>query len=108
MKAANIINSKTVSELHVPVKEDPLTVKRDIHLETAICQVEQAQALLSMWMELGASDDREHNLIGSLMTLLASVPETMQKAVDELVRQDYIISDIAKLEVAAGAIPITH
>lgn len=43
----------------------------------AKCQVEQAQRLLSVWMEADISDDTTTDMIGALMTLLRGVADTI-------------------------------
>nr|WP_277753993.1 hypothetical protein [Rosenbergiella epipactidis] len=50
----------------------------------AKCQVEQAQTLLSVWLEAAVSDDLTTNMIGALMTLLEGVPLSMNEAEEEL------------------------
>ncbi|WP_235056547.1 hypothetical protein [Pantoea sp. AS-PWVM4] len=50
----------------------------------AKCQVEQAQAVLSVWMEADISDDKTMEMIGALMTLLRGVANTMGEADQEL------------------------
>jgi hypothetical protein len=62
-----------------------------IALIDAQCQVEQAQGLLSVWMEANISDDITMTMIGALMTLLKGVPKSMQETDAEL--SDYILAD---------------
>lgn len=49
----------------------------------AKCQVEQAQRLLSVWMEADISDDTTTDMIGALMTLLRGVADSMGEADQE-------------------------
>lgn len=51
-----------------------------ICLLDAKCQVEQAQAVLSVWMEADISDDKTIEMMGALMTLLRGVPDAMGEA----------------------------
>ncbi|ENP2075214.1 hypothetical protein ACDA36_004124 [Klebsiella michiganensis] len=53
-----------------------------MQLIDAICRVEQAQAVLSLWLE-SATDDSEPQLtflLGSIITLPDGVPEAMNEA----------------------------
>lgn len=54
------------------------------HLTDAICQVEQAQAVLSLWMESATndSDPQLSFLLGSIITLLNGVPEALNEATE--------------------------
>ncbi|TLU68307.1 hypothetical protein FFB58_10480 [Enterobacter sp. MF024] len=51
----------------------------------AQCRVEQAQAVLSVWLECGVADDRDQAMIGSLISLLEGVPEAMISVENEMV-----------------------
>ena len=55
---------------------------RNFPLTDATCQVEQAQAVLSLWMEriTKDSDPDLFRLLGSIITLLNGVPEAMSEA----------------------------
>lgn len=54
-----------------------------IQLIDAGCQVEQAEAILSMWLEF--TDDREEaSKIGAIMTLLQGVYEAIDRAQQEI------------------------
>ncbi len=54
-------------------------------LEDATCQVEQAQAVLAMWLELTTSNNNGiAKKIGALITLLDGVPEVMVEANNNL------------------------
>ena len=66
---------------------------RNLSLIDATCQVEQAQAVLSLWMESiqKDSDPDLPRLLGSLMTLLNGVPEAMSEAESAL--HDYVMRD---------------
>lgn len=55
----------------------------------AICRVEQAQGVLSVWMEMGIFNRTlSPSMVGALITLLEGVPEAMNAANSELV--DYM------------------
>lgn len=64
-----------------------------LQLVDATCQIEQAQAVLSMWLESTNkdSDPDLHRLIGSILTLLHGVPEAMSEAESQLA--DYVMRD---------------
>lgn len=54
-------------------------------LEDATCQVEQAQAVLAMWLELTTSNNNGiAKKISALITLLDGVPEVMVEANNNL------------------------
>ncbi|CZV84653.1 MULTISPECIES: hypothetical protein [Enterobacteriaceae] len=54
-------------------------------LGDAVCQVEQAQAVLSLWLETTTRKDGDlSRMIGALMTLLDGVPESMDEAESKL------------------------
>ena len=54
-------------------------------LEDATCQVEQAQAVLAMWLELATSNKNDiSDKIGAVITLLDGVPEVMVEANNNL------------------------
>jgi len=59
---------------------------KTICLLDAACQVEQAQSVLPMWLELTTKDDDPElpRLIGSILTLLHGVPEAIGKADAEM------------------------
>jgi hypothetical protein len=57
----------------------------------ARCHVEQAQAVLSAWLEATAASDRDLALIGAVMSLLEGVPEAMEEAETELAA--YVMRD---------------
>lgn len=65
-----------------------------LQLIDATCQIEQAQAVLSMWLERTSksSDPDLPRLIGSILTLLHGVPEAMEEAeskLSDLVLREY-------------------
>ncbi|EBW7999826.1 hypothetical protein E1871_06085 [Salmonella enterica subsp. enterica serovar Mgulani] len=64
-----------------------------LQLVDATCQIEQAQAVLSMWLERTNkdSDPDMPRLIGSILTLLHGVPEAMSEAESQLA--DYVMRD---------------
>lgn len=66
---------------------------RHMPLIDATCQVEQAQAVLSLWMEriTKDSDPDLSRLLGSIITLLNGVPEAMNEAESAL--RDYVTRD---------------
>lgn len=53
-------------------------------LDDAVCRVEQAQAVLSMWLETNTTDDMESGVIGAVITLLDGVPEVTSKSYCEV------------------------
>ncbi|WP_336886056.1 hypothetical protein [Citrobacter portucalensis] len=57
-----------------------------LQLVDATCQIEQAQAVLSMWLERTNKDSDPDlpRLIGSILTLLHGVPEAMSEAESQL------------------------
>ena len=69
---------------------------RNLSLIDATCQVEQAQAVLSLWMERISKDSDPDlpRLLGSLMTLLNGVPESMNEAESAL--HDYVMRDLVE------------
>lgn len=46
----------------------------------AQCRVDQAEAVLSAWMELLSEDNRENRLVGAVMALLDGVAEAISAA----------------------------
>lgn len=64
-----------------------------LQLVDATCQIEQAQAVLSMWLERTNKDSDPDlpRLIGSILTLLHGVPEEMSEAESQLA--DYVMRD---------------
>lgn len=64
-----------------------------LQLIDATCQIEQAQAVLSMWLESTSNnaDSDLPRLIGSILTLLHGVPEAMEEAESKLA--DYVMRD---------------
>ncbi len=54
-----------------------------IELIDAARQVEQAQSILSMWLEF-TRDTEEANKVAAILTLLHGVPEVMDKADGDL------------------------
>lgn len=57
-----------------------------LQLIDAACQIEQAQAVLPMWLEstTNKTDPDLPRLIGSILTLLHGVPEAMSEAESKL------------------------
>lgn len=54
-------------------------MSHQISADSAQCQVTQAQAILSMWLESVTSRDGNlSDMIGAVMTLLDGVPEAME------------------------------
>ncbi|AWO80694.1 MULTISPECIES: hypothetical protein [Serratia] len=54
-----------------------------VSLADSICRVQQAQAVLSIWLErtsLRTHSNGEEDLIGAIMSLLQGVPEIMEGA----------------------------
>lgn len=64
-----------------------------LQLIDATCQVEQAQAVLSMWLESTTKNSHPDlsRLIGSVLTLLHGVPQAMEEAECQLA--DYVMRD---------------
>jgi len=64
-----------------------------IQLIDATCQVEQAQAVLSMWLESTTKNSHPDlpRLIGSVLTLLHGVPQAMEEAESQLA--DYVMRE---------------
>jgi len=56
-----------------------------IQLIDAARQVEQAQSVLSMWLEF-TRDTEEANKVAAILTLLHGIPEVMDKADSDLLR----------------------
>ncbi|KGD79696.1 hypothetical protein HA49_01620 [Tatumella morbirosei] len=54
-----------------------------IQLVDAACQVEQAEAVLSMWLEF-TSDKEEASKIGAILTLLYGVYQAIDRANQEI------------------------
>lgn len=54
-----------------------------LSLLDAKCQVEQAQRVLSVWMEAGLADDVTFDMMGALMTLLNGVADAIGEADQE-------------------------
>ncbi len=57
----------------------------------ALCRVEQAQQVLSVWMEANISDSTTFHMMGALVSLLEGVPEAIEEADKEL--GDYKLRD---------------
>lgn len=70
-----------------------------LQLIDATCQIEQAQAVLSMWLERTNKDSDPDlpRLIGSILTLLHGVPEAMSEAESQLA--DYVMRDYRERKV---------
>lgn len=68
-----------------------------LQLIDATCQVEQAQAVLSLWLERTTKDSDPDlpRLLGSIITLLHGVPEAMREA-------DSALHDYAMRELKEG------
>lgn len=62
---------------------------KDLPLIDAQCRVEQAQALLSIWLEGTKASERDIQLICALISLLQGVPEAIKTADEELA--DYVL-----------------
>ena len=70
-----------------------------LQLVDATCQIEQAQSVLSMWLERTNKDSDPDlpRLIGSILTLLHGVPEAMSEAESQLA--DYVMRDYRESKV---------
>lgn len=64
-----------------------------LQLIDATCQVAQAQAVLSMWLESTTKNSHPDlpRLIGSVLTLLHGVPQAMEEAESQLA--DYVMRE---------------
>jgi len=64
-----------------------------LQLIDATCQVSQAQAVLSMWLESTTKNSHPDlpRLIGSVLTLLHGVPQAMEEAESQLA--DYVMRE---------------
>ncbi|HBV2906604.1 hypothetical protein ACV8TH_23985 [Citrobacter freundii] len=64
-----------------------------LQLIDATCQIEQAQAVLSMWLESTTKNSHPDlpRLIGSVLTLLHGVPQEMEEAESQLA--DYVMRE---------------
>lgn len=64
-----------------------------LQLIDAACQIEQAQAVLSMWLESTTKNSHPDlpRLIGSVLTLLHGVPQAMEEAESQLA--DYVMRE---------------
>lgn len=63
-----------------------------LQLIDATCRVEQAQAVLSMWLESLPADTPQElpRMIGCILSLLGGVPEVMAEADVELAQRSVI------------------
>ncbi|MCX2868212.1 hypothetical protein ORL23_12040 [Kluyvera cryocrescens] len=70
-----------------------------LQLVDATCQIEQAQAVLSMWLERTNKDSDPDlpRLICSILTLLHGVHEAMSEAESQLA--DYVMRDYRESKV---------
>lgn len=73
-------------------------MRSSLTISDAQCHVEQAQAVLSMWLEVASTsgNDRQFRMISSLMSLLEGAPEAIQDAEDVLhnmAMKDYKAAD---------------
>lgn len=59
-----------------------------IELIDAARQVEQAQSVLSMWLEFTSNKD-EANKVAAILTLLHGVPEVMDKVDEEMAELEF-------------------
>lgn len=60
-----------------------------VSLSDSICRVQQAQAVLSIWLERTTTDDGDTtDLIGAILSLLDGIPDVMDAAEDELCAMD--------------------
>ena len=62
----------------------------NLSLADSICRVQQAQEVLSLWLEATTKDDSTANLLGALLTLLEGIPDAMDAAEDELCARDML------------------
>ncbi|EPG2864913.1 hypothetical protein QEG60_003403 [Pluralibacter gergoviae] len=60
-----------------------------VSLADSICRVQQAQAVLSIWLERTTTDHGDTaDLIGAILSLLDGIPDVMDAAEDELCAMD--------------------
>ncbi|OHY62428.1 hypothetical protein BB778_24035 [Pluralibacter gergoviae] len=59
-----------------------------VSLCDAKCRVQQAQEMLSLWLEATTNDDRTANLLGGVLTMLDGIPDVMDAAEGELCVMD--------------------
>lgn len=60
-----------------------------ISLVDSTCRIQQAQEVLSLWLEAANKNDNgTANLIGAIISLLDGIPELMYSAEDELAGMD--------------------
>ncbi|RSV89329.1 hypothetical protein [Klebsiella aerogenes] len=58
---------------------------KHISLADSICRVQQAQAVLSIWLERTTTDHGDTaDLIGAILSLLEGIPDVMDAAEEEL------------------------
>lgn len=56
-----------------------------VSLADSICRVQQAQAVLSIWLERTTTDHGDTaDLLGAILSLLDGLPDAMDAAEDEL------------------------
>ncbi|EDU6304654.1 hypothetical protein BVH22_001989 [Salmonella enterica subsp. enterica serovar Ughelli] len=67
--------------------------KSKLTLPEARDQVEQVQALLSLWMEKEGIDDSSYLLLGAMQRLLNGVPDVIQTASDDIERYNFPEND---------------
>ncbi|EKY0662445.1 TPA: hypothetical protein ACT2TS_002464 [Citrobacter braakii] len=72
-------------------------------ISEAASRVEQAQAILSLWLELSHGNSREVSLIGSILTVLSGLPDVIRGADCELFEYDLLRRNLGKEpEIARG------
>ncbi|EQB4442709.1 hypothetical protein ACYKEA_000387 [Pluralibacter gergoviae] len=59
-----------------------------VSLSDAKCRIQQAQEMLSLWLEATTNDDRTANLLGGVLTMLDGIPDVMDAAEGELCVMD--------------------
>lgn len=62
-----------------------------VSLADSICRVQQAQAVLSVWLERTTTDHGDTaDLLGAILSLLDGIPDAMDAAEDELCAMDML------------------
>jgi hypothetical protein len=64
---------------------------KPISLADSICRVQQAQAVLSVWLERTTTAQGDTaDLIGAILSLLEGIPDVMDAAEEELLSSDLL------------------
>jgi hypothetical protein len=66
-----------------------------VSLADSTCRIQQAQEVLSLWLEATNKNDSGDLQIGAIISLLDGIPELMDSAEDELAGMDLKARDKA-------------